>query len=381
MTKQINALLSKLSDLHEVEQKRIKQEEEVGKCFNVFFALQLCSDEVRLHSRLLAVLLNPKAKHGLGDKFLKSFLSAIDLPQDYISDCKEPIVERSIGEVTDTTGGRIDIILEDSKQKHAIIIENKIYANDQPNQLLRFHNYGKEQFGEDNFKLIYLTLYGREPSYCSTGGEKFELIKLSYAQDILKLLEDLAQSISPKPVRSIIEDYSKVIKHLTYQDMETEYKKKLIEAAIDNIEGASELLSLSKEIGDTLVDECIIKPLIEEIGFVQHHDDNGALWKDLDGSNAIVVIKTDDKTYWKQVWISITSKDGDIPCPKKLDCFTDGPTLSYPYGWSWISDDENNNWNNPVKYPAIKKGEVLEWIKNKVVEIETSFNENPCKQQ
>lgn len=238
MINQFKALLSKLSDLHEAEQKRIKQEEEEGKCFNVFSALQLCSDEVRLHSRLLAVLLNPKAKHGLGDKFLKSFLLAIGLPQDYISDCKEPIVERSVGEVTDTTGGRIDIILENSKQKHAIIIENKIYANDQPNQLLRYHNYGKEQFGEDNFKLIYLTLDGCEPSDSSLGGEKFELIKLSYAQDILKLLEDLAQSISPKPVHSIIEDYSKIIKQLTYQDMETEYKNNLIKEAIDNIEGA-----------------------------------------------------------------------------------------------------------------------------------------------
>lgn len=66
MTNQIKALLSKLSDLYEAEQKRIKQEEEGGKCFNVFSALQLCSDEMRLHSRLLAVLLNPEMKHGLG---------------------------------------------------------------------------------------------------------------------------------------------------------------------------------------------------------------------------------------------------------------------------------------------------------------------------
>ena len=379
MINQFKALLSKLSDLHEAEQKRIKQDEEEGKCFNVFSALQLCSDEVRLHSRLLAVLLNPKAKHGLGDKFLKSFLLAIGLPQDYISDCKEPIVERSVGEVTDTTGGRIDIILENSKQKHAIIIENKIYTNDQPNQLLRYHNYGKEQFGEDNFKLIYLTLDGSEPSDSSLGGEKFELIKLSYAQDILKLLEDLAQSIPLKPVHSTIEDYIKIIKQLTYQDMKTEYKKNLINEAIDNIEGASELLSLTKEIGDTLVNDYIIKHLTA-IGFERYHDDNGALWKDLDESNAIV-IKTDDKTYWKQVWIGITSK-APIPCKPKLSCFTGEPTPNYPYGWSWISDNGNNNWNNPVEYPAIKKRVVLEWIEIKIEEIiETYFNVSSCKKQ
>ncbi|WP_298580929.1 PD-(D/E)XK nuclease family protein [uncultured Olegusella sp.] len=378
MKNQIKALLSKLSDLHEAEQKRIKQEEEEGKNFNIISALQLCSDEVRLHSRLLAVLLNPKAKHGLGDKFLKSFLLAVGLPQDYILYCKEPMVERSVGEVTDTIGGRIDIILEDSNQKHAVIIENKIYANDQPNQLLRYHNYGKEQFGEHNFMLIYLTLDGCEPSDYSLGREKFELIKVSYARDILKLLEDLAQSIPPKPVRSTIEDYIKIIKQLTYQDVETEYKNNLIKEAADDIEGASELLSLAKEIGDTLVNNHIIKPLTK-IGFEQHHDDNGALWKDLDESN-VIVIKTDDKTYWKNVWIGITSK-APIPHQTKLDCFTDEPTQSYPYGWSWISDDGNNNWNNPVEYPAIKKGVVLEWIEKKVAEIETYFNVRSCKQQ
>ena len=289
------------------------------------------------------------------------------------------MVERSIGEVTDIKGGRIDIILEDSKQKHAIIIENKIYASDQCNQLLRYHNYGKQLFGEHNFKLIYLTLNGCEPSDSSLGGEKFELIKLSYAQDILKMLEDLAQSLPPKPVRSTIEDYIKIIKQLTYQDMGTEYKNNVIKEAIDNIECASALLSLTKEIGYTLVEDYIIIPL-KNIGFEQHHDDNGALWKDLDQSYTIV-IKTDDKTYWKQIWIGIIPKDRQMPRQTKLDCFTDEPTTNYPYGWSWISDNRNNNWNNPGEYPAIKKGEVLEWIKNKIDEIETCFSVSSCKQR
>ena len=186
MSNNIKELLSQLLPLHHAEQERLKKEEEEGKCFNVFSALNMCSDEVRLHSRLLATLLNPKANHGLENEFLKSFLIALGLPEDYITYCKEQIVERPIGEVTEATGGRIDIILED--RGHAVIIENKIYAGDQPNQLLRYHNYGVKTFGENNFKLVYLTLYGNEPSPDSLGGEDFEFIKLSYAQDILKLL-------------------------------------------------------------------------------------------------------------------------------------------------------------------------------------------------
>lgn len=230
----------------------------------------MCSDEMRLHSRLLATLLNPKANHGLGNEFLKLFLIALGLPEDYITYCKEQIVERTIGEVTETTGGRIDIILED--RGHAVIIENKIYASDQPNQLLRYYNYGVKTFGENNFKLVYLTLYGNEPSPDSLGGEDFEFIKLSYAQDVLKLLKKIMKSKPKKPVHRTIKDYITIIKQLTDQDMDTEYQQSIINEAIDEkyIDATLELLQLTKQIGDALIEKYIIKKLI---GFERHKDD------------------------------------------------------------------------------------------------------------
>ena len=369
MPNSINELLSQLLPLHHAEQERLKKEEEEGKCFNVFSALNMCSDEVRLHSRLLATLLNPEANHGLGNEFLKLFLIALGLPEDYITHCKEQIVERTIGEVTEATGGRIDIILED--RGHAVIIENKIYASDQPNQLLRYYNYGLKTFGENNFKLVYLTLYGSDPSPYSLGGEHFEFIKLSYAQDILKLLEDFVPTQPQKPVHSTIEDYITIIKQLTDQDMDTEYQQSIINEAIDEkyIDVTSELLLLQKQIGDKLIKDHIIEPL-KDIGFERHPDDNGALWRDLNESYAIV-IKTDDRAYWRKVWIGISPKNGYEQPSKKLDCFTDEPTSNYPYGWSWISDNANNNWHNPTQYPAIRNKEVLRWIEKKISEIET----------
>ena len=379
MSNNIKELLSQLLPLHHAEQERLKKEKKEGKSFNVFSALNMCSYEMRLHSRLLATLLNPKASHGLGNEFLKLFLIALGLPEDYITYCKEQIVERTIGEVTETTGGRIDIILED--RGHAVIIENKIYASDQPNQLLRYYNYGVKTFGENNFKLVYLTLYGNEPSPDSLGGENFEFIKLSYAQDVLKLLKKLMKSKPQKPVHRTIKDYITIIKQLTDQDMDTEYQQSIINEAIDEkyIDATLELLQLTKQIGDALIEKYIINPL-RDIGFERHPDDNGALWRDLNESYAIV-IKTADRTYWKQVWIGISPKNGYEQPSKKLDCFTDAPTQNYPYGWSWISDNGNNNWNNPVEYPAIKKGVVLEWIEKKIDEIETYFNVSSCKQQ
>ena len=372
MSNNIKELLSQLLPLHHAEQERLKKEKEEGKCFNVFSALNMCSDEVRLHSRLLATLLNPKANHGLGNEFLKLFLIALGLPEDYITYCKEQIVEQTIGEVTETTGGRIDIILED--RGHAVIIENKIYASDQPNQLLRYHNYGVKTFGENNFKLVYLTLYGSDPSPYSLGGAHFNFIKLSYAQDILRLLEKLVKPQPVKPVHHTIKDYITIIKQLTHQDMDTKYQQSIIEEAIkyDNIDVTSKLLLLQEQIGDKLRRDYIIKPL-KDLGFNERQDDNGALWKSLNSKkNHFIVIKTDE-AYWKEVWIAVASEDKTIPLQPKLDCFTHEPTQNYPYGWSWISDNEGNNWHDIAQYPAIGKEEVLKWIKNKISEIESCF--------
>lgn len=372
MPNSIKELLSQLLPLHHAEQERLKKEKEEGKCFNVFSALNMCSDEVRLHSRLLATLLNPKANHGLGNEFLKLFLIALGLPEDYITHCKEQIVERPIGEVTETTGGRIDIILED--REHAVIIENKIYAGDQPNQLLRYHNYGVKTFGKNNFKLVHLTLYGSDPSASSLGGAHFNFIKLSYAQDILKLLEKLVKTQPQKPVHSTVEDYITIIKQLTHQDMDTKYQQSIIEEAIksDNIDVTSELLLLQKQIGDKLRSDYIIKPL-KGLGFNERQDDNGALWKSLNSKrNHFIVIKTNEAC-WKKAWIAVASEDKTIPLQPKLDCFTHEPTQNYPYGWSWISDNEGNDWHDIAQYPAIGKKEVLRWIEKKISEIETCF--------
>ena len=90
--------------------------------------------------------------------------------------------------------------------------------------------------------------------------------------------------------------------------MDTEYQQSIINEAIDEkyIDATLELLQLTKQIGDALIEKYIINPL-KDIGFERHLDDNGALWRDLNESYAIV-IKTDDRAYWRKVWIGISPK-------------------------------------------------------------------------
>ena len=168
----IEFLLAEISEIYRQAEKNRLEKVKQGECFNVFNTIGLRTEEVRLHSAFLAELLNPQGTHGLSSLFLEAFFKRLGLSNDYldVNKVSQDIKERSIGSVTDKEGGRIDIIIEDGK--HAVLIENKIYAEDQKNQLLRYYNYGKDKY-QDGFILIYLTLDGHEPNKCSLGNKKF----------------------------------------------------------------------------------------------------------------------------------------------------------------------------------------------------------------
>lgn len=130
----VDSLLKDIYALYEEAEDVRRKKEANGDSFNVFNIIGLKTEEVRLHSALIAELLNPHGSHGLSNSCLKSFLIMLGLPLDYFDYAKisNDYKERYIGSVTKNEGGRIDIIIEDGN--HALIIENKIYAEDQENQ-------------------------------------------------------------------------------------------------------------------------------------------------------------------------------------------------------------------------------------------------------
>ncbi len=187
--------------------------------YNIFQVLQLESEEVRLHSRFLADLLNPLGNHGQRSFFLKSFLGLVK-ENTIFPDLNrvEVHVEKYVGVVTATTGGQIDILLIDN-HNNALIIENKIYAGDQPNQLLRYRNFGKQlQAHGGQFHIVYLTLHGNCASDFSLGKEMThdEYECLSYKQSITHWLEDCNNILSANAKTSIIlTHYIQLLKNLT----------------------------------------------------------------------------------------------------------------------------------------------------------------------
>ena len=239
---QYKHLLSRLGTIckHNKELSRLS-----GANFNVFKIVKVVHDEVR-HSAFLAELLNPRGSHGQGDLFLSLFVQKLGIT-DFQCESAVATVEKHIGEVTETTGGRIDIFIDDHRGNH-IIIENKIYANDGENQLIRYYNFKKQN-------LFYLTLYGcgatEKSTLNNTSGVKLECSKdynlLSYKSDIVGWLE-LCQkeAVSMPLLREGIAHYINLIKYLTGTSTNKAMQKEIVDLLIEtptNLKNANELVN------------------------------------------------------------------------------------------------------------------------------------------
>lgn len=224
--------------LKKVKEISVKYEElnkVSGNSFNVFNVINVTSDEVRLHSKFLAELLSPSGSHGQDDIFLNLFAKQFKIDIDSSSAKVE--IEKYIGVKTDTSGGYLDIYVKDNKDK-SFIIENKIYAPDQENQLLRYYNF-------DSQNLFYLNLLGDEPSVDSYSSliidKDFKII--SYKTDIIEWLFACRKEAVELPLlREGITHYINLIKTLTGQSVNRKMNTEIrdyIASSEDNLKQAS----------------------------------------------------------------------------------------------------------------------------------------------
>lgn len=214
-----------------------KVNELTGENFNVFKILKLESSEVRMYSAFIAELLDPKGSHGQKDVFLKLFIKAFCFKEmDIDTESCRVEIEKHTGFISDdkTEGGRIDIFISDRNNNH-IVIENKIYAGDQHNQLVRYHKHS------ENANLLYLTLEGNQPSANSHGkledGIHFKCI--SYKNHIVEWLENCRKEMAVLPIiRESITQYINLIKYLTNQTQNHFMQEELSEIIRDNLEAS-----------------------------------------------------------------------------------------------------------------------------------------------
>lgn len=271
----INNLLQNVRHLVELDNQRKEEARKRGEKYNIFSVLGLETSEVKTHSAFLASLLDPDGDHGVGSAFLDSFVKEMNIDELLLNTTNSSVKVEHV-----TNDGRIDIIISDDNNK-AIIIENKIYAGDQPEQLKRYYNFAQQQF-TNGYKLIYLTLDGHKPSEESTKELKEnQYVRIAYnhilnsddedssnfkKHDILYWLEGCVKTAYNKPlVRETINQYISLIKNLTIMDTDKETTDYLVNllATENNFKTASLIANNIVEIKKHIVEDNLI-PMIKE---------------------------------------------------------------------------------------------------------------------
>lgn len=345
LLKEIDPLLGKRAKGHD-------NPEDPGAHFNIFNILGVLSEQTRFHSAFLAELLNTKGTHGRNDLFLKSFIEivgqnglSLDTPN------AEILVEYNIGDESEDTGGKIDLLIRSNGK--AILIVNNINENAIPNQMVRYANYAKKY----DSRILYLTLNGDKPLPSSTGSGKKQIKPnkysvISYREHITKWLEKCVELSHNQPfVRETTNQYIRLIGELTRQSMIQESNEQIVSMILNNPKYLFSAFSISAclpiiktEIFKQFIEHLAIKNKVElsdcfdpslssiifkyKGAFLYFGEERGKLYCAIRTEKSM---SASDQKIW----------DADI-----FDHFT-SPSLN-PFGWSYVLND---HWNtNPERF-------------------------------
>ena len=370
----IQQFFQEVASICALEQAQQEERNRKGENYNLFSILNIERYELK-HSALIANLLDPKGSHGCGDAFLRAFFEIALKERAYpFEGCTLPDsdTEYYTGPIAGDTGGRIDILVKSSR--YGLIIENKIYAGDQDKQLTRYENYGKETFGADGYHLVYLTLYGCDASKESTAtksAEEVGYLRLSYAEDILRWLEQCVRLADNKPlVRESLNQYIRTIKQLTYQDMNQKNIRKIIDLAADHPEVVATLSSKRDAIAQRIIEKYIFPELREYVKkkgctFINKTDPNklSEIRIQKDGWDGYIIISSESgkSPRWTNVWIGVKdNRPSETKTPSQAQT-DEGNGMK----WEYLNPC---NWESPENFHAMKTS-VAKEITNKLDEI------------
>lgn len=206
--------------------------------YNLFRTLEISGKEV-LMCRFLADLLNPEGDHGCGILFLKTFLEEV-LQEKRMSDSllahtiitKEYVIDKE---------RRIDLVIRNAD--FFIPMEVKIYAGEQEGQCFDYFERAK------NFKMVYLTRFGNQPSLYSrkqrSGNGILPLSQIrciSWSKDVCDWLERRLGNL-PRPIEEAVLQYLDAIHSIS-----DGRKRKIMEKTMDVLYESPDYFAAGLEI-------------------------------------------------------------------------------------------------------------------------------------
>ena len=350
-----------------LREEKVKKEESLrrGERFNMFQVCGVDHYEV-MHSAIIASFLDPKGNHGQKDKFLKLFLSIVD--------DNTGIETSSCAVFTEyvTNEGRIDSLIEDKKGK-CIIIENKVYAADQWEQLKRYDKFSKEKFGEGNYTIYYLTLDGHDAS--DDSGKGVEYKRISYKEHILRWIEECIKESAITPlIRETLIQYCNHIKQLTNQDMDTMNKEALIKSMIENPDAIAAIFSLQEDYKKFAFDK-FVKPAFEDFckesnliyaenNLFEYGKEKGFYFRKKEWGIFAIWFYSENKRSNSGFYWGISNYNGEAIKLESSSYFIGGKTSIYwPYGLANL--EKYSNWDDMSTVSAMIKGDFA----NNIIEI------------
>ena len=195
-----------------MEEKLLKEAYEKSKDYlyednsryNLLSIIEKDRAETEIHSKVIYSLLSQNWGKKDKETFLTLFLKELGIEEEIIYN-KTWEVTREKAFDLDTVKGRLDF--EIKSKDYIYIIEMKIDAGDQPEQLIRYQKFAKEQ--HKKYKIFYLTLDGHNASKKSIGeeenleeNEKVEYINISFQGEILNWLENCLKLVEGKENKS-----------------------------------------------------------------------------------------------------------------------------------------------------------------------------------
>ena len=343
---------------HKIEEQK-KIAAVTGENFNVFRILGMEASEVHTHSAFLGELLNPKGSHGQGCLFLKVFLALFSKSTDrgsfaqqisgFHAESATLELEKYIGRIDAdfTEGGRIDVVLAD-KFGSQIFIENKIYAGDQKNQLLRYHKHDQKA------ALVYLTLDGKIPPKSSLAEDAFEVRAISYQKDILEWLIQCRKEVAALPtVREAITQYIELVRFLTHQTASKTMKEEIKKLITKNPDYVDAIQASSQSLDEIILEAVSV--------FKEHFS---KIWADqpikpikVNGGLAIIGEWGEDKDGF---FIGYRIKDGTTVVKEDSELKRKFANLLHAIDPTFTYDEYNIGWHNPVGFSKKQKVEGLD---------------------
>lgn len=373
-TEQIESFLDSVSKIiKEYEEKSLQS----GEKFNVFDIIGIRNDEVRMHSAMLANLLDAQGSHGMKGKFLELFIKMLEekdiIWEKSIEPFKNPfknefsdtncISELYAGPKTENEGGRIDLYIYD-KNNNAIIIENKINAPEQYKQLIRYNNFNKEA------PILFLTLNGDEPNSSIDEITKEDISKsvfcISYKTDILNWLELCHKEASDKPlIREGIKHYINLIKIITNQTMSTIIENEISNLILDNPKNIENYFKFSEIVKNEIIEQKIVEKLIikntsneYKLKFEWYNKKNSKNkhLKFLELNNVSIYFSFENK--WENLKIGIYSENPQDNLKNKLKDIKDLSNYNFKDD-SWICFIEITEWSESTSWNDLLNNSAL----------------------